>query len=97
MDIVEFFEFIDEQDRIDAVDQIVDNDNRFINRSNPFETYNDSNFRLRYRFDKETVHDLIGILYDRLKRITRRNNSVSVDIQVSKQDNFKCVYYDPKL
>lgn len=82
MDVVELIDFADEFD--DSHDQERDIIGRpIIDRNNPFEIYDDNKFMLRYRFKKETVLEIIKNAEGVLERATKRNNSLSVDTQVS--------------
>ena len=51
-------------------------------RNNPFDIYSDVEFKLRYRFNKETVQVLINLLRDPLTRQTKRSFALSPEIQV---------------
>ena len=54
----------------------------FRDRSNPFELYNDDNFRYRYRLSKPTVIEIIEMLRPDLERPTQRNHALPVHLQV---------------
>lgn len=75
--------------RIDMLDDFdenpIDIGAYFIQRTNPFEHYNDYDFVLRYRFTKPTVRLLIDMLTEELVRPTKRHNSLAVDTQVRKR------------
>ncbi|XP_041465700.1 putative nuclease HARBI1 [Lytechinus variegatus] len=51
-------------------------------RKNPFELYDDRDFKMRYRFTKHTALYLINILEEDLSRNTDRNNPLPVVVQV---------------
>ena len=51
-------------------------------RSNPFEMYNDEEFRARYRFTKQTTVGIIDMLEGDLRRDTQRNAALPAMLQV---------------
>lgn len=79
MDIIEILDLMDD---VAVVDELVANHPRVFTRKDPFTVYSDAEFKLRYRFSKETVTQLISLLSDDLKRLTRRNNSLTPATQV---------------
>ena len=72
LDAVDFLANFDAFD--DEPDELGDNLTHLRDRSNPFENYDDREFRQRYRFTKETAHELINAVKDRLEKPTQRNN-----------------------
>lgn len=82
MDLLDIFDIEDERlqrnDRIYPV---------FQERSNPLDVYDDYKFKLRYRFNKNTVTDLIHMVSADLERATNRNNAISPSTQVSISTN----------
>uniref|UniRef100_A0A915ICJ3 Uncharacterized protein n=1 Tax=Romanomermis culicivorax TaxID=13658 RepID=A0A915ICJ3_ROMCU len=59
---------------ITAENQIIPR--HLIKRNDPFKDYSDTDFNLEYRFNKETVHEVIIMLYEKLKNATNRHNSL---------------------
>lgn len=55
---------------------------RPVNRKDPFQVYNEAEFRYRYRFSKQTTVELIGILSPTLYRHTTRRDALPVHLQV---------------
>ena len=54
----------------------------FRDRIDPFKHYTDAEFKLRYRFAKETVRVLIDLLDEKLRPQTNRAHAVSTATQV---------------
>ena len=53
-----------------------------VNRKDPFQVYNEAEFRYRYRFSKQTTLELIDILSPTLARHTTRRDALPVHLQV---------------
>ncbi len=54
----------------------------FRDRQTPLEVYNDEECVQRFRFDRQTIADICLLLYDDLKRLTSRTQSMPVAIIV---------------
>lgn len=54
----------------------------FRDRTNPFDTFSDDEFRTRYRLSKNTTHHLIDEVRNTLRRGTMRSRPVAPEIQV---------------
>lgn len=51
-------------------------------RTNPFDLYDDNKFKLRYRFNKNTTHNIMNLLNEDLIRPTERHMALSPETQV---------------
>ena len=65
---------VEHEDRIQRV--------RLRDAYNPFEFYNDTEFRSRYRMTKESVQFICDMTRDALQRPTQRHGSIPVELQV---------------
>lgn len=71
-------------DIIDDDEENADLPRQILDRSNPFNAYDDESFRIRYNLRKEVVRELIELLQDRLYAASHRNNPLPPHLQVSK-------------
>eukprot|EP00057_Strongylocentrotus_purpuratus_P031614 XP_785127.4 PREDICTED: putative nuclease HARBI1 [Strongylocentrotus purpuratus] len=62
-----------------------------VNRKDPFQVYNEAEFRYRYRFSKQTTLELIDILSPTLARHTIRRDALPVHLQVLTASRFYAV------
>lgn len=53
-------------------------------RSNPFDIYDDYQFKIRYRFNKNTTRNIMNLIYQDLTRETQRHMALSPEVQVQK-------------
>lgn len=66
----------------DVVDAGISRPRHLNERADDFTTYSDNEFRKRYRLKKETVRYLLTFLNDLLTPPTKRNHSISANLQV---------------
>ena len=62
--------------------QELHNNRIFWERNNPFDNYDNKQFKIRYRFNKVTTRNIIDMLYNNLQRATKRSAALSPEIQV---------------
>ncbi len=62
----------------------------FRDRLNPFDRYDDIDFKYRYRFSKDTVNNIIDMLEDELRSNIHRPTNISPVIQVTIALRFYC-------
>ncbi|XP_063931351.1 putative nuclease HARBI1 [Zophobas morio] len=55
---------------------------RFFVRKDPFELYDDMNFKERYRINKNTFNELLNLIGHHLEPATKRNHSISAKLQL---------------
>jgi hypothetical protein len=55
---------------------------RFFVRKDPFELYNDADFKERYRINKNTFNTLLNLIRRHLEPATKRNQSISAKLQL---------------
>ncbi|XP_022823992.1 putative nuclease HARBI1 [Spodoptera litura] len=80
MDIIDFLDFIDEEDFY-YVDSFRDNLIPRV-RINPFERYDDANFRKKYRFSKDFANKIVDLVKEDLPS-DRRGGAIHPQIQVA--------------
>ena len=76
MEIVNFLDEIDQDPNYEYIHRV------FRDRLNPFDFYNDKEFKIRYRFAKQTVAFLINMIEENLRKVTRRSHAISPENQV---------------
>lgn len=54
----------------------------FRERTDPFEIYSEEEFKIRFRFSKVTVNELLYMIGENLEPLTRRNHSISSKLQL---------------
>ncbi|KAM0729426.1 putative nuclease HARBI1 [Formica fusca] len=80
---MDVFDDIDHAIEVREVNAVRDRGLRiFRNRIDPFEIYNDREFRQRYRLSKECVRFVISLVEDRLSSISIRRNILTPALQV---------------
>lgn len=86
MDDILTVDFIDDNFEVSLSDEdepIPGYIRRFRDRANPFDMFNDTEFRNRFRFSKETTSDLIFIVMDDIQSSTLRSHALTAAQKVS--------------
>lgn len=80
---MDVFDDIDHAIEVREVNAIRDRNPRvFRNRIDPFEIYNDREFRQRYRLSKECARFVISLVEERLSSVSVRRNILSPTLQI---------------